>query len=405
MAVFDYIAFDPAGKRSKGTITADSERHARRLLRDRGLFADSIKALKQAAEGEARKRFTLGTRRLNHFELALILRQMAILIQSGLPLEDALKMLTEQAESDKQRRFVQSLRSEIVEGRSFSSAMSRSPYKVPESVIAGVGVGEETGHLHSVMLRMADELEVGAENKQAFSRGLIYPFTLLAVATVVVSFMMVFVVPQITTIFVSNRRELPLITEIVVFISNGFQAYGLYVLILAALVFFVALVLLRDKARRTAWHGTLLKLPLIGKWMRMANIGDWSRSLGTLLESGVPALSALKIASSVVDNLYLRAKMESVTESMRRGSSLHSALQQADVGSGFLVHMVGSGEASSELDSMLLRVADYYRARLSNSVETFLKLMNPILIVLLGIIVLCIVAAIMLPILDLNNMV
>jgi len=149
----------------------------------------------------------------------------------------------------------------------------------------------------------------------------------------------------------------------------------------------------------------MLTMPGLGRWIRMANIADWSRSLGVLLSNGVPALAALKISSSVVTNLHLRSKMEGVTEAMRQGSTLHKALLEGDVGSGFLVHMVGSGEASSELDKMLLRVSDYYSLRLNNAVEVFLKLINPILIVFMGVIILSVVAAVMLPIMDMNNMI
>ena len=149
----------------------------------------------------------------------------------------------------------------------------------------------------------------------------------------------------------------------------------------------------------------MLAMPGMGRWIRMANIADWSRSLGVLLGNGVPALAALKISSSVVNNLHLRRKMEAVTESMRQGSTMQKALQENDIGSGFLVHMVGSGEASSELDKMLLRVSEYYALRLSNAVEVFLKLMNPILIIFMGVIILSVVAAVMLPIMDMNNMI
>jgi general secretion pathway protein F len=163
--------------------------------------------------------------------------------------------------------------------------------------------------------------------------------------------------------------------------------------------------LLRDDGRRKRWHQVVLGLPGLGRWTTMANIADWSRSLGVLLGNGVPALAALKISSAVVSNLYLRGKMEQVTESMRRGVSLQKALEENKVGSGFLVHMVGSGEASSELDKMLMRVSDYYSLRLANAVEVFLKLINPILIIFMGGIILSVVAAVMLPIMDMGNMV
>ena len=217
--------------------------------------------------------------------------------------------------------------------------------------------------------------------------------------------MMVWVVPKITAIFASSNRELPLITQIIINVSEFTQNYGLYLLIACFGLFVLFIQLMKDPARKERWHGFMLTVPGMGRWIRMANIADWSRSLGVLLGNGVPALAALKISSSVVNNLHLRRKMEAVTESMRQGSSMQKALQENDIGSGFLVHMVGSGEASSELDKMLLRVSEYYALRLSNAVEVFLKLMNPILIIFMGMIILSVVAAVMLPIMDMNNMI
>lgn len=402
MPAFDYSAYDHRGKLVTGVIGADSERHARRQLKENKLLPASVA---QVREKPQRHWGHLLAPRVNNFDLSLLLRQQAILINSGLPLEDALRMTIEQAETEKQRRMVQSWRTEIVEGRSFSEALRRSPYRVPDSVIAGVGVGEESGHLHEVLLRLADELEVSAENRKTFSRALMYPAALILTSVIVVSVMMVWVVPKITLVFAHSGRELPLITRIVVAASEFFQQYGLLLCVGLLACVFASVWLLRDRDRLRRWHRLQLRMPGIGRWLRMSNIADWSRSLGILLQTGVPALVALRIASSVVSNLYLRDKMEAVTDSMRRGNSLHHALEEQHVGSGFLVHMVGSGEASSELDTMLLRVADYYSARLRNSVDVFLKLINPLLIVFMGMVILAIVAAVMLPIMDMNNMI
>ena len=401
MAAFDYAAYDISGKKVSGVITADSERHARRLLKEKKLLPSSVKEVNafKAAKSGGREA------RVNNFDLSLLLQQQAILIQSGLPLEDALRMTIEQAETDKQRRMLQSWRSEITEGRSFSEALKRSPYKIPESVIAGISVGEESGHLHEVLMRLAEDIETSAENRKTISRALIYPATLITTSIIVVAIMMVWVVPKITAIFASSNRELPLITQIIINVSEFTQNYGLYMLIACFGLFAAFMQLMKNPARRERWHGFLLTMPGMGRWIRMANIADWSRSLGVLLGNGVPALAALKISSSVVNNLHLRRKMEAVTESMRQGSSMQKALQENDIGSGFLVHMVGSGEASSELDKMLLRVSEYYALRLSNAVEVFLKLMNPILIIFMGVIILSVVAAVMLPIMDMNNMI
>lgn len=401
MPTYDYSAYDAKGKLVDGVVTADSERQARRQLKEKKLLALKITEVSKSSS----KSKMGGRAKVNDFDLSLVLQQQAILIQSGLPLEDAMRMTIEQAETDRQRRMVESWRSEIIEGRSFSEAMRRSPYKIPESVIAGVGVGEESGHLHTVLMRLAEDIETSAENRKTVSRAMVYPATLLGASMLVVSMMMVWVVPKITAIFISSNRELPTITKVIMAVSDFVQQYGLMVVLLAILLAVTVSWLLKDTGRRTLWHRMILNIPGLGRWTTMANIADWSRSLGVLLGNGVPALVALKISSSVVGNLHLRDKMEQVTESMRRGTSLQKALEENNVGSGFLIHMVGSGEASSELDKMLIRVSEYYSLRLANAVEVFLKLINPILIIFMGGIILSVVAAVMLPIMDMGNMV
>lgn len=401
MPAFDYSAYNVSGKLVSGVISADSERQARRLLKDKKLLPSALSEVGQKSSHKGSKPGRKA--RVDNLDLSLLLHQQAILIQSGLPLEESLRMTIEQAETDKQRRLVESWRSEITEGRSFSEALRRSPYQIPESIVAGVGVGEETGHLHKILLRLSEELETSAENRKTVTRALIYPVTLVSVSIVMVSVMMVWVVPKITAVFASSNRELPWITEVVVGISNFTQSYGLYVLVFVVIASLAFRQAMKNAKLKMQWHELILSMPGMGRWVRMADISDWSRNLGVLLNSGVPALAALKISSAVVNNCALQEKFNAVTEAMRQGASLHKALEDNLDGSGFLVHMVGSGEASSELDKMLLRVAEYYSARLKNAVEVFLKLLNPILILIMGAMILGIVAAIMLPIMDMNN--
>jgi general secretion pathway protein F len=401
MPTFDYSAYDSTGKLISGVISADSERQARRLIKDKKLLPSKLSPVSEKA---ARGVSSFGGQaRVDSLDLSLLLHQQAILIQSGLPLEESLRMTIEQAETAKQRRLVESWRSEIVEGRSFSEALRRSPYKIPESVIAGVGVGEETGHLYKILLRLAEELETSAENRKTITRAMIYPLTLISVSIIIVAMMMVWVVPKLSAVFASRNRELPWITEVVVGLSNFVQDYGLYLALFVVVVIGGFYQAMKNPSIKLRWHQFILQIPGVGRWIRMADISDWSRSLGVLLGSGVPALAALKISSAVVANLGLRQVFESITEAMRQGSSLHKALQDNLHGSGFLVHMVGSGEASSELDKMLIRVAEYYAARLNNAVEVFLKLLTPMLILLMGGMVLAIMAAVMLPIMDMSN--
>ena len=401
MPTFDYSAYNTAGKLVNGVISADSERQARRQLKDKKLLPSTLDEVSKKASGKSSRRGREA--KVDNLDLSLLLHQQAILIQSGLPLEESLRMTIEQAETDKQRRLVESWRSEITEGRSFSEALRRSPYKIPESIVAGVGVGEETGHLYKILLRLSEELETSAENRKTVTRALIYPVTLISVSIIMVSIMMVWVVPKITAVFASSKRDLPWITEVVVAISNFTQNYGLFIVGFVMLTILVFNQAMKRPELKLRWHSMIPSTPGMGRWVRMADISDWSRNLGVLLSSGVPALAALKISSAVVSNLALQSRFDRITEAMRQGTSLHKALEDNLEGSGFLVHMVGSGEASSELDKMLLRVAEYYSARLNNAVEVFLKLLNPILILIMGAMILGIVAAIMLPIMDMNN--
>ena len=401
MPTFDYSAYNASGKLVRGIISAESERLARKTLKDKKLLASSIKQVK--ARSSSKKSLFERQSNFDNFDLSLLLHQQAILIQSGLPLEESLRMTIEQAETQKQRRMVESWRSEITEGRSFSEALRRSPYKIPEGVIAGVGVGEETGHLDKILLRLSDELSTSAENRKTVTRALIYPVTLISVSIAMVALMMVLVVPKITSVFASSNRELPWITELIIGVSKFVQDFGSAFLICLLTIFITFKVIIRNPNIRLRFHTLLLRLPGLGRWIRMADISDWARNLGVLLNSGVPALAALRISSAVVGNLSLRKSFDEVTESMRQGVSLHRALEKNLTESGFLVHMVGSGEASSELDKMLIRVAEYYSARLNNAVEVFLKLLNPMLILAMGAMILGIVAGIMLPIMDMNN--
>lgn len=402
MLSYDYLAYNKLGATEKGNIQADSDKSARLKLKEQGLLVSELKVINHS---ERKYQFRGLFRQISSADLALIMQQMGVLVQSGMPLEEALMLLIQQSESQKQHILVESWHRQILEGRSLSQAMRRSQFTVPDSVVASIAVGEETGHMGSILLRVAEELELGAENREAFKRGLSYPITLIVVAAIVVSIMMIKVVPKISNVFVHNNRELPTVTKIVIALSDTFQNYGLIVLVIGIIGVLLLFAWMRDDENRRKWHRSLLRLPVIGSWMRIANLADWARSLGTLLASGVPALSALKISSAVMTNLSLRQQMEDVTNDVRKGSRLHSALVKNNIGQGFLQHMVGSGEVSSELDSMLQRVAEYYTHRLRNSVDSFLKLMGPILILLLGGLVLVIVSAVMLPILNMNDMI
>lgn len=400
MATYQYLAYDKAGKEVRSSQAADSPRQLRRELGERGLFVSEVVEI-TAKEGRA-KWFRP---RIGHADLSLLMRQLAILVNSGMPLEEALRLTAEQSDSQTQKQLLESWREGLSSGYSFAASLRKSPFVIGEKVIAAIDVAEETGHLHKVLTRVADELEVGNENRQTLMKGMIYPAVMIVVALVVISVLVGYVVPQVAKVFVNSRQELPLLTRATMVTSDFLRAWGFYLLGLVVALWATFIALLRDTGRRKRWHRFLLRLPLFGNWVLLANLADWCRSLGTLLQSGVPVLSALSISSAGVGNLYLKEKLESVNERVRRGNSLFQSLKAEQVAPGFLLHMVSSGEASSELDSMLLRVAEYYSARLRSGVETLLKLMEPALIVFMGMIVMLIVGAVLVPIVKMNQLI
>lgn len=400
MSDYRYIAYDSNSKLNRGVVSAENEKSARQKLRQKGLQPTRLSRQKISTVDVFK---SILAKRVSTSDLALILEQLGVLVRSGMTLEDALRLMINQSENSTQKEVVASWHRQILEGISLSKAMSHSDFEIPRRVTASIEIGEETGHLASIFLRLAEELELGAENRATLRRGLSYPITLLCVAMAVVSILMVSVVPKITGVFTSSGMELPMATKVVISISHFFVSYGIWLLSFLIILSLAMLVWLRVDNNRRRWHASLLNFPVVGEWQRKANLSDWARSLGTLLNSGVPALAALRISSSVMMNLSLQQKMEFVADDVNLGLSVHAALVKHNVGQGFLQHMVGSGEASSELHSMLLRVSDYYTSRLRNSVDRFLKFMSPVLILLLGGMVLGIVAAVMLPILSMSD--
>ncbi len=400
MPTFNYLALSKKGKQTKGSINGDSERHVRRLLKDQDLVPLEISAVAEKTAG-----FSLFQRKVKPSDTALILRQLATLLHSGLTLDDSLKLMAEQSETSTQKQLMLSWRGAIVEGQSLSSAMRNSPQKLSESLVAAVAVGEETGHLDNVMLRLADDQERLMENQQTLKGAMVYPALIITVAIGILVFVMVKIVPQITEIFTHQKAELPQVTQIVIGTSHFLINYGLYLFIVFVLSIIGFQYWLRKETNKFKWHSQLLKMPNIGHWILISDISDWCRGLAVLLGSGVPAVNSMQIATAAINNRAIRKRLEDATDQVRQGSSIHQALTQQPNMPGFMLHMVGSGEAGSELDSMLMRVADYYSNVLRSTIDTVLKLLNPILLIIIALVVMAIIFGVLTPIMQMNQMI
>jgi general secretion pathway protein F len=407
MAGYEYQALDAQGRTVKGVIEGDTERSVRALLRERGLSplqVEPIHTRDTEERGVTRRPFTL-RRRLSSSELALLTRQFATLVRAGLTLEECLNVLIEQSESAKTRTVVAGVRGRVLEGQSLARGMATFPDAFPEIFRSMVDAGEQSGKLAEVLERLADYAENREALRQKVMLAFIYPVLVSVVAVVVISLLMIKVVPEVTRVFTSTGQTLPFVTRALILSSDILRVTAPFWLggILAGLIGFR--VALRNQATRSRWHALLLRLPVIGRLTRGVNAARFSDTLGILTASGVPLLSALQSAVAVVNNLPMRAAVEDTARQVREGGSLSRALGKTKLFPPLVVHLIASGESTGQLDQMLIRAAETQSRELEGWVRTFTALLEPLLILLMGLAVLFIVVAILLPIFEMNQLI
>lgn len=404
MSAFEYTALEANGRKTRGLTEADSERHARRLLRERGLVPLSVaptaaKARPDAAaSGDSRLR--LGTP-----QVVLFTRLLGSLLESGLPLDDALSAIARQSGEDTLRRIVLDIRARVLEGQTLADAIGQFPRAFPEVYRATVGAGEQTRLLPLVLQRVADYLERRQEVQQRVRLAMIYPAVLTVVSLAVVVGLLTFVVPQIVKVFEHSAQQLPMITLALLATSAAVKQYGGVALALLLAAVAGARVLLRRptvRMRRDEW---LLRLPVLGGFHREDDAGRFARTLGILLDSGLSMLDALDIAGKSVVNLRLRADLDTATARVREGESLAAALARVPRLPALLVHLVASGESAGTLPRMLETAANASERAVELRLAVGLNLLEPALILTMGLVVLTIVLAILLPIFEMNQLV
>ena len=408
MPTFNYRALDHRGAKTSGHVSADSERLAREILRKRELTPLAISLATRSRE-HGNKKGALSLRlfrsKVAMLDLMMFTRQLATLMGSGMPLEQSLRLMTENTERRNLTGAIAQIRTMITEGFSLANALERASLVFPLDYIATIAAGEESGKLPQVLNRLADDLEQQTKARQSLSSALIYPVMLVIVCLVIVAVLMVSVVPRVTRVFEEQDQELPRLTTIMISISNFLTLYGIYMLWALALALLLFLLMMRREEFRYKVHKWLIELPVMGYWIRIGNSIRWARSLGILLASGVPLLQALRLACNGVQNLHLRAQLRMVSDRVREGSSLARALKDYQCMPQFLIQMVASGESSADLDAMLIRASDYYNQTLRMTIESALKIFEPMLILIMGGLVLMIVLSVLLPIFGINQLI
>ncbi len=405
MSAFRYKALNLEGRLIKGVLEADSERHLRAQLRAQQLRPVEVLGVEMKVAKGPRSRFVFFKSGLSGSELALITRQLATLVASALPLDECLQAAAEQTRKPSIKSILLEVRSRVSEGYTLASGMAQYPQAFGEMYRAMVHAGEQAGQLAPVLEQLAAYTENRQLTAQKLKLALIYPFVLMGVAVSVVAALMVFVVPELVSIFTHTKKELPPLTVGLIATSDFLRNWGAYLLVGFVLSGIGLRRLLQEPRRQLAWHQLLLRLPGIGRVLTGIDTARFSSTLSILMASGVPLLDALHIAGSVMSNRELQQAATKVAVNVKEGSSLNKALSQGAFFPPMMVHMVASGEVSGELEVMLERSAVNQERELEMTLGTVMGLFEPLMVILMGGVVLLIVLAILLPIFDLNTMV
>jgi len=403
MGAFDYKAIDKSGREQRGLIEGDTPRQVRQLLRERGLLPVEISEVSQ--DGPKRIRRIGVSKSINANDLALVTRQLATLVRSGLPLEEALKAVSEQNDRPKVQSVLMGVRSKVMEGHTLASGFADFPHAFPEIYRATVAAGEQSGHLDEILERLADYTENRQVTRQKVRGALVYPIILTVFSILIVSFLLAFVVPKVVDVYSSSGQILPLMTRVLIGSSDFIVAWWpLLLLGIVAAIFGIRAYLSQPGPKRS-FHLLLLRLPLIGKLVQGLNTARLTRTLSILAASGVPVLDAFRIAGEVVRNIPMKEAVEAAAARVREGAAIGRSLAVSKLFPPMTLHLISSGEASGELEVMLERAAINQEREMDSIIGALLNTLQPLLTILMGVVVLFIVMAMLMPLFQFNQLI
>ena len=415
MAMYAYKGVSPTGKTVNGLRDAESPKLLRQLLRKDGVLVTSFELSKggknnPAAKGGAKKG---GLSRdvdlggvfggASKIEVAALTRQMATLIKAGIPLAEALGALVEQISNVRMKTAVGEVRTMVNEGSTLADSLARHPRMFDDLYISMVRAGEVAGNLDEVLSRLADFLESAQKLKSKIMGAMIYPIVMLVVGVGIMTVLMVKVIPEITSMFTQSGRTLPLNTRMLIATSKFFGNYILWLIIGTILAIVGFLQWSKSKDGRPIWDRFVLRLPVLGELVRTINVGRFARTLGTMLQSGVPMLRALETARQIMGNVILQRAVEDAKRAVTEGDSLAATLKRSGQFPATMIHMTAVGEKAGQLEQMLARVAETYESEVDTKLSRFTALLEPMMLVIMGGSVAFIVFSILQPIMDLGQ--
>ena len=411
MAAYSYKALNEAGKTVKGILEADSERHVRSQLRAKKLKPLEVESAGNQLEKGSEESLNLSgwrhrfASRLNVRDLSIFTRQLASLVRSGLPLDEALHATAKQAHKPHIKRIVLQVRTKVLEGFSLAQALGENPIAFNDMYRALVRAGESSGYLGPVLERLADYTQNSQQVQQRLQMAMIYPFVLLAISLGVIILLMAMVVPKLVGVFAHSHHQLPTLTRALIASSDFVVHYGVYAFFVIVAVIFGVRRLFQIEAYKRAWHVWQLRLPVLGDLVRQINSARFAATLSLLSASGVPLLQALTIAGQVMSNRILQESCDQVVNAVREGGSLSRSMENAGTFPPLLVQLVSSGETNGTLPQQLDNAARDQERELEMVLGMAMGLLEPITIVFMGFSVCMIVMAILQPIFQMSSMV
>ncbi|WP_168395523.1 type II secretion system inner membrane protein GspF [Acinetobacter indicus] len=401
MPAYQFTALDASGKQQKGVLEGDSARQIRQQLRDKALIPISVDPVEQKQKHQAQRWFQ---KKMTAYDLALMTRQLSVLVAAAIPLEEALRAVAKQSEKVHVQNLLLSVRSKVLEGYSLANALQQSGH-FPDLYIATIAAGERSGHLDLILDQLSDYTENRFAMQKKVQGAMIYPIILMLMSFAIVMGLMTYVVPDIVKTFDQDKGALPWITVALMQASDFIRLAWPFLLVGTILGIFLLVRFLKTSAGHYAFDRLTLKLPLFGKLSRGINAARFASTLSILTQSGVPLVDALKIGAAVSSNWVIRDSVNLAAEKVTEGGNLGTQLERSGYFPPMMVQMIKSGEASGELDRMLERASTMQDREVTTLISTLLALLEPLMLVLMASIVLVIVIAVMLPIVNINNMI
>lgn len=407
MPVYQYVGIDQKGKRANGMVDADSERAARFKLRRQGVFPTTL-----TPQGSASAPQKVGLNfdvsklinRVKVHDIAVMTRQLSSLLNAGIPLVESLEALTEQLEHERLKAILTEVREEVVAGGKLSDSLGKYPDIFGDLFINMINAGEASGTLDVVLIRLADFTEGQAALRSKVIGAMVYPIIMTVVGVALLSMLLVYVVPKVTQIFEDMNEALPLPTRALMAVSGMLKDYWYLILLGIPVVILGIRKLMRTPKGRAWWDAKSLKIPLFGKLQLMIIVSRFSRTLATLLASGVPLIQAMDITRNLVTNTKLRKVIEDTRDAVREGDNMADPLMRSGQFPPIVTRMIAVGERTGGLEKMLERVADNYDTEVDTTVSTLTTILEPVMILVMAGVVSFVVMSILLPILKMNQL-